>query len=318
MPIWVDLLDAAGLVVLLLLLYGVLLVVRRRVLSRHGGTFELSYRVRAGQPGPGWLLGLGRYSGDRLEWFRIFSLSPRPKRVWQRARLTYVERRDPEGVEQLSLYPGHVVIRCETPQGDVELALSRASLMGFQSWLEAAPPGTDWSRDSSSVSCSRLATRSLLAFVLNGFCFATLVSRVPDLQGRLDLTTASFGLLLLSSAVGAVLALPSAGFLIDRASAGAVVRLGVVIAGAGLFVAAVGRRPAPGRRGPGRPVLLRVRHRHLGRRDERRGGRGRAAAGPQHHAALPRRLVTGRRSPAPRSAFPWPPSRSRSRSTSGC
>ena len=34
--------------------------------------------------GRGWLLGIGRYSGDQLEWFRIFSLSPRPKRSWPR------------------------------------------------------------------------------------------------------------------------------------------------------------------------------------------------------------------------------------------
>jgi hypothetical protein len=141
MPIWEWLLESAAGVLLLVLVLGVALIVRRRWLSRHGGTFELSYRARASQPGRGWLLGLGRYTGDRLEWFRIFSLSPRPKMVWQRATLNYVERRDPEGVEQLSLYPGHVVIRCETPAGDVELALGSSSLMGFQSWLEAAPPG---------------------------------------------------------------------------------------------------------------------------------------------------------------------------------
>jgi hypothetical protein len=141
MPIWEWLLESAAGVLLLVLVLGVALIIRRRWLSRHGGTFELSYRARASQPGRGWLLGLGRYTGDRLEWFRIFSLSPRPKMVWQRATLNYVERRDPEGVEQLSLYPGHVVIRCETPAGDVELALGSSSLMGFQSWLEAAPPG---------------------------------------------------------------------------------------------------------------------------------------------------------------------------------
>jgi hypothetical protein len=28
----------------------------------------------------------------------------------------------------------------------VELAMSAASLTGFQSWLEARPPGTDWNR----------------------------------------------------------------------------------------------------------------------------------------------------------------------------
>ena len=146
MPAWQWLLDAAGVLLLLALLYGIALIVRRRVLSRHGGTFELSYRARAEHPGRGWLLGIGRYSGQSLEWFRIFSLSPRPKRSWQRSVLTYDGRRGPQGVEQMSLYPDHVVIQCSTPDGPVELAMSSASLMGFQSWLEAGPPGTDWNR----------------------------------------------------------------------------------------------------------------------------------------------------------------------------
>jgi hypothetical protein len=141
MPIWERLLESAAGILLLVLLVGVALIVRRRWLSRNGGTFELSYRARGDTPGRGWLLGLGRYAGETLEWFRIFSLSPRPKHVWQRSTLNYVDRRDPEGVEQLSLYPGHVVIRCETPDGDLELALGASSLMGFQSWLESGPPG---------------------------------------------------------------------------------------------------------------------------------------------------------------------------------
>jgi hypothetical protein len=141
LPIWERLLESAAVVLLLVLLLGVVLIVRRRWLSRNGGTFELSYRARASAPGRGWLLGLGRDAGDSLEWFRIFSLSPRPKRVWPRQTLNFVGRRDPEGVEQLSLYPGHVVISCDTPTGVVELALGSSSLTGFQSWLEAAPPG---------------------------------------------------------------------------------------------------------------------------------------------------------------------------------
>ena len=146
MPVWQGLLDAAGVLLLLVLLYGVGLIVRRRLLSRHGGTFELSYRVRSSRAGRGWLLGLGRYSGESLEWFRYFSLSPRPKRVLLRSRLTFAGRREPEGVEQMSLYPDHLVISCTTPDGPVELAMSPASLMGFQSWLEASPPGADWTR----------------------------------------------------------------------------------------------------------------------------------------------------------------------------
>ena len=146
MPLWGWLLEAAGLLVVLVLAYGAALVVRRRVLSRHGGTFELSHRLRRARPGRGWVLGLGRYSGDELEWFRIFTLAPRPKRQWNRSGLTYDARREPESVEQHVLYPGHVVIRCQGPEGEVELAMSSASLTGFQAWLEARPPGTDWSR----------------------------------------------------------------------------------------------------------------------------------------------------------------------------
>jgi len=145
MPLWQWVLDIAGVLVLLVLAYGLALVLRRRVLSRDGGTFELSYRMRADRPGRGWVLGLGRYSGERLEWFRIFSLSPRPKRSWDRSALTYEVRRVPEGHEEMSLYPDHVIIGCASADGLVELAMSPASLTGFQSWLEARPPGTDWS-----------------------------------------------------------------------------------------------------------------------------------------------------------------------------
>lgn len=142
MPAWEWLLDAAGGLLLLVLLYGIALIVRRRVLSRNGGTFELSYRVRSERAGRGWLLGLGRYSGETLEWFRIFSLSPRPKRIWQRSTMSYAGRRDPVGAEQMSLYPDHVVLVCRTPDGEIQLAMSPSSLTGFQSWLEAGPPGS--------------------------------------------------------------------------------------------------------------------------------------------------------------------------------
>ncbi|MCF6379710.1 DUF2550 domain-containing protein [Nocardioides KLBMP 9356] len=146
MPAWEWALDIVGLLLLLALLYGISLIVRRRVLARHGGTFELSYRVRAAHPGRGWLLGVGRYSGQSLEWFRIFSLSPRPKRVWARELLEYSGRRAPAGTEEMSLYDGHVVASCHYDGEPLELAMSEASLTGFQSWLESGPPGTDWNR----------------------------------------------------------------------------------------------------------------------------------------------------------------------------
>jgi hypothetical protein len=142
MPLWQVVLDALAAVLVLVLLYGVALVIRRRVLSRNGGTFELSFRVRTEKVGRGWLLGIGRYSGDRLEWFRIFSLWPRPKHYWRRSELSYAGQREPEGVERMSLFGDHVVVTCSSPRGDIELAMSPSSLMGFQAWLEAAPPGT--------------------------------------------------------------------------------------------------------------------------------------------------------------------------------
>ena len=81
-----------------------------------------------------------------LEWFRIFTLAPRPKRSWNRAGLSYDGAREPAGLERTVLYPDHLVVECAGPQGSVELAMSRESLTGFQSWLESRPPGTDWSR----------------------------------------------------------------------------------------------------------------------------------------------------------------------------
>ena len=52
MPVWEWALDIVGLCLLLALLYGIALIVRRRLLARHGGTFELSYRARDRAPGP--------------------------------------------------------------------------------------------------------------------------------------------------------------------------------------------------------------------------------------------------------------------------
>jgi len=78
------------------------------------------------------------------------------------------------------------------------------------------------------------------AFVVNGMLFASLVSRVPDLRGSLDLSNSGLGLLLLAIAAGSVLAMPSTGWFITRTSAGAVVRLAAVLCAVGLSVGALG------------------------------------------------------------------------------
>lgn len=140
MAVWQWLVDSAGVLLLIVLAYGVLLVFRRRWLSRRGGTFELSLRSAPHHGGRGWVLGLGRYDDDALEWFRIFSLWPAPKRRWRRSQLRLATERRPEGAESFSLYAGHVVSVVGTPAGEVEMAMSPAALTGLRSWLEAGPP----------------------------------------------------------------------------------------------------------------------------------------------------------------------------------
>lgn len=146
---WQAILDSLGLFALLVVLAFVFLFVRRRLISRGGGTFECSVRTRPPARGNavgsarGWSLGLGRYTGDHLEWFRIFSFSTRPKFTFDRA-MTIAAQRTPQGAEAFSLYAGHVVVTVRLDTGDtVELAMSRNALMGFLAWTEAAPPGYD-------------------------------------------------------------------------------------------------------------------------------------------------------------------------------
>lgn len=141
---WLLVLDVVGVALVAVLLVCVALLVRRRLISRSGGTFEVSHRMRPAQPGRGWTLGVGRYTGESLEWFRIFSLKPQPSQVWSRDEIAYQGQRLPEGPEAAALYADHVVVVCRTPDGEVEFAMSESSLMGFQSWLESGPPGTNW------------------------------------------------------------------------------------------------------------------------------------------------------------------------------
>jgi len=148
MPWWADILDAVGLLVVVAAAVFVFLFGRRRALSRKGGTFECSARMRvptkASSTGArGWQLGLGRYDGGKLEWFRVFSFSPRPKAVFDRS-LTVLARRTPHGAESFALYAGHVVQAVRLSSGKtIELAMNEQALTAFLAWTEAAPPGHD-------------------------------------------------------------------------------------------------------------------------------------------------------------------------------
>lgn len=135
-------LDVLGAVVVLTLLALGALALRRRVIARRGGTFDCSLRLRDAGHGKGWVLGICRYSGDVVEWYRVFSYSPRPRRTFVRRDLQVLDSRDPYGVEVFSLLSGAVVVRCRCRgEATVELGMSPGSLTGFMSWVESAPPG---------------------------------------------------------------------------------------------------------------------------------------------------------------------------------
>lgn len=124
--------------VALLLLAGVVAVtVRRRLLVRRLGAFDCSAR----HAGRAWSLGVARYGSDRLEWFRVFSLSPRPRSTWERAGLILLGSREPEPAESAVLLPAAVVVECTIEGSPLLLAMSRDAYTGLSSWLEAAPPG---------------------------------------------------------------------------------------------------------------------------------------------------------------------------------
>jgi len=169
----------AALCLLVLLAIGALFL-RRVMIRRRGGTFDCSLRLTPALPGAtraaariggsapsaepepevlpvrgtgtpftaaavrdgrGWSYGIAQYGADRVDWYRIFSYAFRPAAVLNRRDLDVVGRRDPEGTEELALFPGWTILDCRLGSGYAELALSEDALTGFLSWLEAAPPG---------------------------------------------------------------------------------------------------------------------------------------------------------------------------------
>jgi hypothetical protein len=136
----------SGSVVALMLLGLFVFGLRRRLIQRSGGTFDCSLRWNLRQDGnephgKGWVYGVARYSGDRIEWFRVFSYAPRPRRVLERASIEVLDRRTPQGEEELALLSDAVVLACRHRGTRLELAMSDDALTGFLAWLEAAPPG---------------------------------------------------------------------------------------------------------------------------------------------------------------------------------
>ncbi|PSK56211.1 MULTISPECIES: DUF2550 domain-containing protein [Streptomyces] len=139
-------LTVCGIVVAVVVIGLFVFGLRRRLIQRSGGTFDCSLRWDAPKEGDttdgkGWAYGVARYHGDRVEWYRVFSYSPRPRRVLERSAIEVAGRRLPDGEEELALLSDAVILACLHRGTRLELAMSEDALTGFLAWLEAAPPG---------------------------------------------------------------------------------------------------------------------------------------------------------------------------------
>ncbi|MDF1487292.1 MFS transporter [Tessaracoccus caeni] len=76
------------------------------------------------------------------------------------------------------------------------------------------------------------------AFAINGFAFATWMSRIPDVKDALNVTPGQLSLLLLSISVGALTSLPLAGRICNKIGAKNTVRLGMAFFVPGVLWAA--------------------------------------------------------------------------------
>jgi fucose permease len=93
---------------------------------------------------------------------------------------------------------------------------------------------------STAVSTERARVAVAVAFVVNGFAFASWISRVPAARDALGLSSAGLGLLLLCLAVGSVVALPLTGPVVHRIGPARGVLGGATLVLAGLLLLALG------------------------------------------------------------------------------
>jgi hypothetical protein len=128
-----------ALLVLAGVLVGALVVaflLRRRFLLSGLGAVTMWLRPEGS---PRWSVGVAWYGGDTLLWYRGLSLSVRPQRRLCRAGFSVDSRRG-VGRHDVALPAEVVVLSCTTGSGPQELALEPATVTGFLSWLESAPP----------------------------------------------------------------------------------------------------------------------------------------------------------------------------------
>jgi hypothetical protein len=141
MPLWMWFVDSLVFFLGAALALVIGLMVRRRVLARSGGTFDMSINRHTDATSKGWTLGLAVYRDTELEWYRTFSLSLRPRYRFTRGDVRIDGRREPVGNEVYAIHSGHLIVGTENASGVRQFAMSANALTGLLSWLESSPPG---------------------------------------------------------------------------------------------------------------------------------------------------------------------------------
>jgi hypothetical protein len=112
-----------------------LMGVRRFNLRRALGTVDASICMA----GNSWQMGVCRYQDNDLEWFRLASLSLRPKHKFKRSSLELLGRRKPAEAEAVKVQPDVVIVELRYEGRDLRLAMKFDAYTGLSSWLEAGP-----------------------------------------------------------------------------------------------------------------------------------------------------------------------------------
>ncbi|WP_280396662.1 DUF2550 domain-containing protein [Nocardia carnea] len=110
----------------------------RLVMLRRGGTAAI-LRVLPARGGERWRHGVIRYDEDHLVFFKLTSLKLGADSVIRRRGIEIGDRRGPRGDEYDIMTDEISVVGVSDRNGDYELALDRAALTAFLSWVESRP-----------------------------------------------------------------------------------------------------------------------------------------------------------------------------------
>ncbi len=115
--------------------------------------------------------------------------------------------------------------------------VTNAMLCQFALYVKSIPP---WGVMGKKANLRRVGGAVFGVFLLSGWALASWMARIPEIRDHLGLTPGELGRILLVGAVGAVLALTTAGLVVDRLGAAFTVRAGAMLTAVGLVSTGIG------------------------------------------------------------------------------